>query len=60
MSLQILHLNINSFLKKVNGFVKLIHPNISTKALGNFLSMLRIEYNKDILECYRVKLIGVE
>ena len=40
--------------------MKLIHPNISTKALGNFFSMLRIEYNKDILECYRVKLIGVE
>ena len=60
MSLQILHLNINSFLKKLNGFVKLIHPNISTKALGNFFSMLRIEYNEDILECYGVKLIGVE
>ena len=33
---QILHLNINLFHKKMNGFMKLIHPNISAKANGNF------------------------
>ena len=61
MSLQILHLNINSFHKKVNDFMKLIHPNIYVKANGHFyFTMLRIEYNEDILECYGVKLIGVE
>ena len=41
--------------------MKLIHPNIYVKANGHFhFTMLRIEYNEDILECYGVKLIGVE
>ena len=44
----------------MNGFMKLIHPNIYVKANVHFSSMLRIEYSEDILECYGVKLIGVE
>ena len=61
MSLQILHLTIKLVSQKMNGFMKLIHPNIYVKANGHFyFTMLRTEYNEDILECYGVKLIGVE